>query len=211
MNFFGHTVLAVRRSTEPAFVLGSMLPDFATMIRARPPHPAHAEIDSGMQFHWRTDEVFHRSAAFLTLTHQAVVWLSARGVRSGSALAVAHIGVEVLLDAALSDDRRAQRAYRAALEGAAHDELGQYVGWASDEQRDRFGSLRGRLLARGPITRDIAPETVADRLRYALADRPRLSLDDASVLTVRDWARTARPDIDACAVPLVQDLAARLL
>ncbi|PYN43326.1 MAG: hypothetical protein DME00_27150, partial [Candidatus Rokuibacteriota bacterium] len=136
MNFFGHTVLAVRRSTEPAFVLGSMLPDFATMIRARPPRPAHAEIDSGMQFHWRTDEVFHRSAAFLTLTHQAVVWLSARGVRSGSALAVAHIGVEVLLDAALSDDRRAQRAYRAALEGAAHDELGQYVGWASDEQRD---------------------------------------------------------------------------
>ena len=26
MNFFGHTVLAVKRSTEPAFVLGSMLP-----------------------------------------------------------------------------------------------------------------------------------------------------------------------------------------
>ncbi|MGH7305861.1 MAG: hypothetical protein ACRELZ_21460, partial [Candidatus Rokuibacteriota bacterium] len=56
MNFFGHTVLAVRRSTDPAFVLGSMLPDFATMIQARPPDTEHADIESGMQFHWRTDE-----------------------------------------------------------------------------------------------------------------------------------------------------------
>jgi len=211
VNFFGHTVLAVRRSTEPAFVLGSMLPDFATMIRARPPRSEHTDIDSGMQFHWRTDEVFHRSAAFLTLTRQAVVWLSARGVRSGSAIAVAHIGVEVLLDAALSDDACAKRVYRAALEGAAPDELGRYIGWVSAQQRDRFGALRARLLARGAITADIAPETVAERLRYALADRPRLSLDDASVLTVRDWARIARPDINASAAPLLQDLTAQLL
>ena len=90
MNFFGHTVLAVQRSAEPAFVLGAMLPDFATMIRARPPRTEHADIDSGMQFHWRTDEVFHRSTAFLTLTRRAVGWLSARGVRAGSALAVFH-------------------------------------------------------------------------------------------------------------------------
>src|SRR2546426_388483 len=67
VNFFGHTVVAVTRSTEPAFVLGSMLPDFATIIRARPPRTEHTDLDSGMQFHWRTDEVFHRSAAFLTL------------------------------------------------------------------------------------------------------------------------------------------------
>jgi len=211
VNFFGHTVLAVRRSTAPAFVLGAMLPDFATMIRARPPRTEHTDIDGGMQFHWRTDEAFHRSAAFLTLTRQAVGWLSARGVRSGSALAVAHVGVEVLLDAALAGDEYAQQAYRAALEGAAHDALGRFVDWASDEQRARFDSLRARLLARGAIAGDIAPETVADRLRYALADRPRLSLDDASVLTVRDWARIARPDIDAFAASLVKDLAAQLL
>jgi hypothetical protein len=210
VNFFGHTVLAVQRSAEPAFVLGSMLPDFATMIRARPPRTEHADIDSGMQFHWRTDEVFHRSTAFLTLTRRAVQWLSARGVRNGSALAVAHIGVEILLDAALSGDEPAQRAYRAALEGAAADDLGRYVGWASEEQRDRFGALRTRLLARGPIAGDLAPETVAERLRYTLADRPRLSLDDASVVTVRDWASTARADIDACASGLVRELAREL-
>jgi hypothetical protein len=207
VNFFGHTVLAVRRSTEPAFVLGSMLPDFATMIRARPPRAEHADIESGMQFHWRTDEVFHRSAAFLTLSQRALTWLSAHGVQRGSALAVAHIGVEVLLDAALATDDRAQAAYRAALEDAADGELGRHIGWASDEARARFAGLRKRLLARGAIAGDIGPETVAERLRHALADRPRLSLDDASVLTVRDWARIARPDIDACAAPLVRELA----
>ena len=211
MNFFGHTVLAVRRSTVPAFVLGAMLPDFATMIRARAPRTEHVEIDSGMQFHWRTDEAFHRSAAFLTLTHRAVGWLSARGVRSGSALAVAHVGVEVLLDAALAGDDCARRAYRAALEGAAHDELGKFVDWSSEEQRSRFDALRARLLARGAIAADVTPETVAERLRYALADRPRLALDDTSVLTVREWAHTARPEIDARAADLIRDLAAQLI
>ena len=210
MNFFGHTVLAVRRSTDPAFVLGSMLPDFATMIRARPPHAEHADIDSGMKFHWRTDDVFHRSPAFQALSHRAYVWLSARGVRDGSALAVAHVGVEILLDAALAGDACAQRAYRAALEGAAPDELGRYVGWASGEQRDRFDALRGRLLARGAITGDIAPETVAERLRMVLADRPRLSLDDTSIPAVRDWARIAHPEVAAGAANLVEDLAAQL-
>jgi hypothetical protein len=211
VNFFGHSVLAVRRSTDPAFVLWSMLPDFATMIRARAPGTGHADIESGMQFHWRTDEVFHRSPAFLALTRQAVVWLSARGVRSGSALAVAHVGVEVMLDAALSGDDRAQRAYRAALESAARDGLGRQVSWTSGEEADRFDGLRSRLLARGAITSDLAPETVADRLRSALAARPRLALDDASVQAVRDWARVARPDITASATPLIDYLAAQLL
>jgi hypothetical protein len=181
------------------------------MIQARPPGTAHVDIESGMQFHWRTDEVFHRSPAFLTLTRQAVLWLSARSVRSGSALAVAHVGVEVMLDAALSGDARAQRAYRAALESGARDGLGRHVSWASGEQLDRFDALRGRLLARGAITADIAPETVAERLRSALATRPRLALDDASVQAVRDWARVARADITASAAPLIDHLAAQLL
>ena len=211
MNFFGHTVLAVKRSADRAFVLGSMLPDFATMIRARPPHTKHTDIGCGMQFHWKTDDVFHRSPAFLALTHAAFDWLSARGVRSGSALAVAHVGVEILLDAALSGDECAQRAYRAALEGAAHDDLGRHVEWASDDQRDRFASLRRRLIARGEIAGDITPDTVAERLRIVLADRPRLSLDDTAIHTVRDWARIAHPEVSARAPDLIQDLTTQLL
>lgn len=211
MNYFGHTVLAVRRGGDRAFVLGAMLPDFATMIRARPPRTTHADIDSGMQFHRRTDEVFHRSAAFRRLTEQAVVWLSARGVRSGSALAVAHVGVELLLDASLSGDEPAQRAYLAALAGAAHDDLGRHLSWESAEARARFDQLRVRLLDRGAIDGDITPETVAERLRRTLADRPRLALDDAAVLAARDWAHAVRHAVSACAAPLVHDLGTQLL
>jgi len=210
MNYFGHTVLAVRRGGDRAFVLGSMLPDFATMIGARPPRTEHVDIDSGMRFHWKTDEAFHRSPTFQQLTRQAVAWLSTRGVRSGSALAVAHIGVELLLDASLSGDEGAQRAYLSALDGAAHEELGRYLTWASGEQRVRFDQLRARLLERGAIAGDIAPEAVAERLRRALAARPRLALDDAAVLAARDWALAARPGISACAAPLVCELASQL-
>lgn len=211
MNYFGHTVLAVRRCGDRAFVLGAMLPDFATMIRARPPRTTHADIDSGMLFHRRTDEVFHRSAAFRRLTEQAVVWLSARGVRNGSALAVAHVGVELLLDASLSGDEPAQRAYLAALTGAAHHDLGRHLSWESADEGARFDQLRVRLLDRGAIEGDITPETVAERLRRTLADRPRLALDDAAVLAARDWAHAVRPTVSACAAPLIHDLATQLL
>src|SRR4030095_12773302 len=109
MNYFGHTVLAVHCGGDRAFVLGAMVPDFAAMIRARPPRVDHADIDSGMRFHWRTDAAFHRSADFRRLTREAVDWLAARGVRSGSALAIAHVGVEILLDAALFAETAAPR------------------------------------------------------------------------------------------------------
>ena len=72
MNYFGHTVLAVRWGGTRAFVLGSMLPDFASMIGARPPRTDHVDIDSGMRFHWKTDDAFHQAPAFQQLTHQAV-------------------------------------------------------------------------------------------------------------------------------------------
>lgn len=210
MNFFGHAVLAVRRNVDPAFVLGAMLPDFATMIRARPPATEHAAIDQGMRFHWRTDDAFHRSPAFGDLTHAAVTWLSARGVRSGSALAAAHVGVEILLDAALAGDALAQRAYLAALDGAGPDGLARHVTWASDDQAARFDNLRERLRERGAIVADVTPEVVAGRLRRVLHDRPRLALDDPAELAVREWVATARARISATAVPLVQELTARL-
>jgi hypothetical protein len=211
MNYFGHTVLAVRRGGDRAFVLGAMLPDFATMIRAPPPRTTHADIDAGMRFHRRTDEVFHRSPAFRQLTERAVVWLSARGVRSGSALAVAHVGIELLLDASLSGDEPAQRAYLAALAGAAHEDLGRHLTWDSDDERARFDHLRVRLLDRGTIDGAISPETVAERLRQTLADRPRLALDAAAVLAARDWVLAARPGVSACAAPLVHELTTQLL
>jgi len=82
MNYFGHTVLAVRYGGDRAFVLGAMLPDFAAMIRARPPRVDHVDIDSGMRFHWRTDES-STGPRLRQLTRQA--WTGYRRGASGAA------------------------------------------------------------------------------------------------------------------------------
>src|SRR5262249_2922602 len=122
-----------------------------------------------------------------------------------------HVGVEILLDAALAGDDCAQQAYRAALEGAAHDELGRFVDWVSYGERARFDALRARLLPRGAVAGDITADTVPERLPHTRAPRPRLALDDASVPPVRGWARPVRPAIAARAPALVEALTAQLL
>ena len=59
MNFFGHAIVASWTSVEPAFVLGSMVPDFANMVGARVPRVFHEGVARGVEFHHATDRVFH--------------------------------------------------------------------------------------------------------------------------------------------------------
>jgi acyl carrier protein phosphodiesterase len=210
MNFFGHAVLAAWRDDARAFVLGAMLPDFAAMIRARPPAASDPAIAAGIEFHHRTDEVFHRSAAFLALSRAALEWLSVRGVGRGSARAVAHIGVEMLLELPLARDARGQRAYLAALDGGADAELGRGVAWGDTDEIARFERLRRALLTRGQVIEDVATDVIAERLARALSSRPLLALDATAQLAVREWIASARADIASRAWPLVADLKSEL-
>src|SRR5690349_20150324 len=187
-----------------------MLPDFAAMIRARPPATAHTDLDAGMRFHYRTDELFHRSPAFVELTRSAFEWLLKRGVERGRARAIAHVGVELLLDADLSRGETVQRAYVGALQGAAGPRLGQHVTWAAPEERLGFENLRVRLLGRGPMVDEPTPGMIALRLRRALSGRPRLALDDATERVAREWADLTRPAVTAQAPELTRALAAQL-
>jgi hypothetical protein len=210
MNYLGHAAVATWRSDERAFVLGAMLPDFATMIGSRPPATTHAGLDTGMRFHYRTDEVFHRSTGFVELARSAFEWLVARGVERGRARAVAHVGVELLLDAYLVRDARVHRAYLGALESGAPGELGRHLNWGSPGGHLGFEDLRERLLSRGVTTEAPTPEVTSQRLRRALAARPRLALDDATELLARDWVIAARPLVAARAVPLAEEVASGL-
>ena len=211
MNFYGHAVVAAWRRAEPAFVLGAMLPDFATMIRARPPESGHEAIEQGIAFHHETDEVFHRNPTFLDLSRAAFDWLLARGVGRGSARAVAHIGVEMLLELPLSADLHAQRLYRAALDGATEAGLGRHVGWRSGQERASFERLRAALVARGEMIADVAPEVIAERLRRALSGRPLLALDEPAARVVRDWIVAVRLTVAIQAQPLVRELSSQLI
>ena len=81
MNFFGHALLAQRNeaargSIRAEFVLGSMLPDFASMLRLRPPGAAADALQAGMRFHHQTDDAFHGSRSFLEFSGQAWRFLS---------------------------------------------------------------------------------------------------------------------------------------
>src|SRR3954452_22349226 len=108
MNFFGHALIAQRAETtrgpiRSEFVLGAMLPDFASMLRTRPPFSTLDALSAGLWFHHRTDDAFHGSPSFLQFSGDASRFLSDRGVARGTARAVAHVGVELLLDAAFAD------------------------------------------------------------------------------------------------------------
>ena len=106
MNFFGHAVIAsrsdaARGSVRAEFVLGSMLPDFASMLRMRPPRVTSRALEEGLRHHHATDDAFHGSESFLEFSRHASIFLGARGLSRGSARAVAHVGVELIVDGAL--------------------------------------------------------------------------------------------------------------
>ena len=86
MNFFGHALLAQRHkeasgeldalgAVRPEFVLGAMLPDFASMLRTRPPEATLDSVRAGLTFHHRTDDAFHGCRSFLEFSQQAATFL----------------------------------------------------------------------------------------------------------------------------------------
>ena len=98
MNFFGHSVLAREERDARGFLLGSMLPDFFGMVRARPLALPGGELGDGIAHHLRVDDAFHGAPTFLELVSVTSASLEARGVRRGSARAVGHVGTELVLD-----------------------------------------------------------------------------------------------------------------
>jgi hypothetical protein len=204
VNFFGHAVVATWRSAEPGFVLGAMLPDFATMLGTRPPVVHHAGVADGVAFHHETDRVFHDAPTFRRLQLEARRELREMGLPRPSALAVGHIGVEILLDGAMAGDARGVAGYLAALECAG--DLGPSIAWPDESLRDRFASLSGVLRERGVTASARSPERVAFRVMRALEPRPRLALNEAGAALVRKWAVQSEPIVATAAEALLDEV-----
>src|SRR5690349_2172388 len=173
MNFFGHAAIARERDADPAHVFGAMLPDFASMARARLVSVEDARIAGAVALHHRTDELFHAHPVFVGMCARAVTDLEAAGVGRGGARAAAHVGIELLLDGVLLDDGVARTAYLGALRTEA------LVTWRDGDAAARFTELHGRLRAWGLPNGYRDPVFVAERIAGALARRPRLALDAA--------------------------------
>lgn len=216
MNFFGHAALAASHFSErpprlgvdllPTVCLGAMLPDFLGMLRLGRPTIHDASLATGVAFHHGTDEVFHELPGFQRLSRQAFAWLSQQHMPRGPARAVAHMGIEMLLDEVMADDDAARDAYCAALEVP----LAPLLDFASPTDGERLAGLQQALLTRG--ARQLRPPAalVADRIRRSLAGRPRLATDDAGQVLLGSWVTATRPLVTAEAPEVLATLRARL-
>jgi hypothetical protein len=195
LNFYSHAVVAAWHSQNPSFVLGAMLPDLLGMTGLRLREVYDPELARGVALHHATDGAFHVAPVFTSLCGDAIARLTRAGVERGTARAVGHVGVELLLDGALSDDSDARTLYTAALELAVGGGLNDRVALAQPSDIPCLTSGLRRL-SRAPIPeayRD--PAVVADRLRAILAPRPRLAMREQDLEPVQTWATDVRPII----------------
>lgn len=208
MNFFGHASVAACYETSPIFVLGAMLPDFFAMLRIKPVKTSDPNLGRGIELHHATDAAFHAAEPFLELTRLAQLALVGAGLARGPARAVAHIGVELLLDEVLAAHAGSRDAYIGAL--ASADESAERLDFRAREDEERYLSLLSLLAARGAPDASTPPGLVADRIERALRDRPRLALDAHARAQVSDCVVVARPAVVESSSALLTVLRARL-
>lgn len=205
MNFFGHAVVAGWFESEPHYVLGSMLPDFATMSGTRLAGVADARVAAGVALHMRTDDAFHSAPAFLALCAFAQQALDAREVGWGTARAVAHVGTELLLDGVLLT-RHASEAYVDALEAAHALAANDPQAITFRDQGAGFSVLLSRLRDAGPPHAYQQPERVTDFLERALASRPRLCFQPGDRERVAEAMHLLAPEVERHATDLMNHL-----
>jgi hypothetical protein len=204
MNFFGHAAIAGHFESDPVFALGAMLPDFCGMLDLRVPGPEPGRLGEGVRFHHVTDHAFHDLPGFQELNREASADLLARRVRRGTARAVAHVGVELLLDAELAENDESRALYLAALRAGEDEELLSGSSFAEDE-RERLGRLT-RLLAGRGVAKRPSTASVVERLERALARRPRLAIESEDAPRVSEWVELFRARVVASAPTLVREL-----
>jgi hypothetical protein len=201
MNFIGHLYVARWWRGAPRFLLGAMLPDFASMAAVRLREVRDPELAAGIALHHRTDDAFHGAPLFSALVRETVATLIARGVERGPARAVGHVGVELLIDGELLHEPTVGPAYLSAL--AAFDDSAQALTSSDD---GALASLVARLSRYGIPYDYERPEAVTARVSSILARRPRLALGAAAQAVVG----SIMPDLKARIVLRLPELLAHL-
>jgi len=176
VNFFAHAHIARRARREPAFILGAMLPDFATMCGARLGVITHTVLGAGIAEHHRTDDAFHGGATFVAICRDTGARLEARGLSWGAARAVAHVGTELLPDGDLTGPTRPATDSATAIAEAEDARSGAHVIFRDEPGRRRFDELRDRLARYGTPVRYREPAFVSEVLVRILGERPRLAV-----------------------------------
>jgi len=204
VNFFGHAAVASWRNGRGGLSLGSMLPDFSTMCGARVVSTDDPEVALGIDLHHATDAAFHHLPAVTGLMRELDQLLERGGCARGPRRAVAHIGVELLLDGVLLDDPEYRDAYTIGIEYDAP------VTWRDDGDDLRFASLLARLRAHG-IPEDLRrPEAIAHRLSRMLAHRPLLAPSPADLAVINIALIEHKPRVEVAASTVMRGMRAAM-
>lgn len=204
VNYFGHAAVASWSLAEPGALLGAMLPDFATMCGGRIASAGEPQVAHGIALHHATDAAFHQLPVVTGLMRELAAHLERGGCARGPRRAVAHVGVELLLDGALVDEP----AYRAAyLGGLGHDPA---LAWQEPDAAPRFAVLQGRLRAHG-VPYDLRlPDAVTARVQRILAPRPRLAASPDDLRAIRHALVAFEPRVAVAAAAVLRALRAAL-
>ena len=204
VNFLGHAVVALEQSEDERFVLGAMLPDFATMIGQRLGHVTEPALADGVALHHRTDAIFHAVPSFARLVTETTAALTAAGLRRGPARAVGHIGVEMLLDGWWVRHHGVPAQYDLAL--AAAPEMEAFIAWRGEAEPNALSRacLRLHELEIAPGYAD--PGLVTRRLERVLRDRPRLALNPTERSRVSQWAEATSATMSTSAPAIWTEL-----
>lgn len=205
VNFVGHIATGLRAGgdgdDDPAFLVGTALPDFASMSRTRL-GSAEGSLGGGIALHHATDHAFHSEEWFLDLERDLRERFSDDGLPDGAARACAHVGPELLLDGALLDEPSIARGVTTVYERIAAPD-GEVVDLVPATHREQWRAhLVGVATRLDPFTyRD--PGIVAQRLHGITSRRPRLAFDDALVGAVAARMTAVQPHIASSAADVL--------
>jgi hypothetical protein len=200
---------AATDSASIGYLIGSALPDIATMGRFRlKDRPSSEEVRAGVDLHHRTDDAFHSHRWFRRNSQIVAGELEKAGLARGAAMACGHVGVELLLDGQLLDrnpDLRPQ--VQGAIAAVGHTEHGLATVVGPDRQAEWLVHL-GRI-ADWSLPEDYRePVAVAERLRRILERRPRLAFPFEQVHAVAEVLGRRQSALEAGSGQLIDDLRA---
>ena len=204
VNFFGHAAVASWQLGRGGLPLGAMLPDFSTMCGARIVGTPDAEVADGIALHHATDKAFHNLPVVVGLMRELDQRLERGGCARGPRRAVAHIGVELLLDGVLLDIEDYRDSYILGLEYDAP------LSWRDEGDDLRFDALLARLRAHGVPLDLKRPESITHRLSRMLGHRPLLAPSPSDLSTITISLLEHKPRVEVAADTVLRALRAAL-